>query len=401
MLMPPTPITVIRIDVMNAVVADRGLFAGAKGIYASHIAEHAPANMVNVIEVNLVSLCLTGVITPTPPDRNTRIVEVANVVMRHLIVPALADPYSDCAHENTAARLDNVVVHGAKPSVLLGFGAVARGPFANPDSAGAKIVQMAANHAALPAGVPEPDAISADMSNLAIFYSNLARVIGHDYCGNTEGGLAVTLSFRRQNILRVLKLQAAQREVLHGAIGAAFEANEIFDHRRHHLCLGHIFARQRDVRQCAVAVEKPFTRSIEGFSEVLQVVGRWPPPLKERPGRSVTGDQRARLFVSARHSMPGNLPRMINHRGDVTQPVRGHLKNGGEVLRAACDRPAAEVRFLAGEGVNSPPHLPRHIIIELVGYARAGGSLAVYPQLLEIPPPGLYFRHRGGPNTVG
>jgi len=32
------------------------------------------------------------------------------------------------------------------------------------------------------------------------------RVIGHDYGGNTEGSLAIPMPFRRQDILRVLKL---------------------------------------------------------------------------------------------------------------------------------------------------------------------------------------------------
>ena len=92
---------------------------------------------------------------------------------------------------------------------------------------------------------------------------------------------------------------------------------------------------------------------------------------------------------------------MINHRGHVTQPVAGNLKNRGQVLGTTCDRPAAEVRFLAGKGVEALSHLLRHVIIELVGAARASGPFAVHPQLLEIPSPVLHLRHRGGPNAVG
>jgi hypothetical protein len=95
---------------------------------------------------------------------------------------------------------------------------VSSGPFSNPDSARTEIMQMAMEHAAVPTGVPKPDTISANMANLTIFQGNVARVIGHDYGGNTKGGLAITMSFGRQNILRVLKLQSAQRECCTGPL---------------------------------------------------------------------------------------------------------------------------------------------------------------------------------------
>ena len=71
-----------------------------------------------------------------------------------------------------------------------------------------------------------------------------------------------------------------------------------------------------------------------------------------------------------------------------------------EIVTAAGDGTASQIRLLAGERIDAAPYLARHVIVKLVGCAGTGGAVAVDPQLFETPPAGFVLRNDGFPNAI-
>ena len=113
-------IAVVGIDVVDHVVADGGAGRNAQGIDAAHVAQHAPTEVMDVVELDLVVVCGAGVIAPAPADGNARIVEIGDVVVRDLVVGAVADPHAHRAAIEAAAGADDVVVDDAMPGGVRG-----------------------------------------------------------------------------------------------------------------------------------------------------------------------------------------------------------------------------------------------------------------------------------------
>ena len=82
----------------------------AQRVDAAHVAQHAPAEVVNVVEVDRVVLGEAFGVSPTPADRDAGVEEVGDVVVGDLVVAALADPHADRAGEDASAGVDDVVV---------------------------------------------------------------------------------------------------------------------------------------------------------------------------------------------------------------------------------------------------------------------------------------------------
>ncbi len=101
------------------------------------------------------------------------------------------------------------------------------------------------------------------------------------------------------------------------SVGTAVEAHELSGHRRDHLCLGQVFAGQRDIGQRAVALKEPFAGRVERGAEILEVIALVGTPLEERPGRAGGGDQQVFCFVGAGDAVARHLPRVIDHRRHV------------------------------------------------------------------------------------
>src|SRR5258708_31699717 len=68
---------------------------------------------MDVVELNCVSLRYTFAVAPAPADGYARVTEVGDVVVRDLIVAAVANPHRHAAGEDVAAGLNDVVVHDA------------------------------------------------------------------------------------------------------------------------------------------------------------------------------------------------------------------------------------------------------------------------------------------------
>ena len=95
---------------MDDVMANGRALGWPQGVDATHVAEEAPSEMVNVIEFDSVSLCQAFGVSPAPPHGDTGVIKVSNFVMRHLVVTTMADPNSHGAREDTTTMADNIVL---------------------------------------------------------------------------------------------------------------------------------------------------------------------------------------------------------------------------------------------------------------------------------------------------
>ena len=111
---PPAAV-IVGIDVVDDVVADGGAGRGAEGVDAAHVAQHAPAEVMDVVELDLVVVGRAGRVAPSPADGNARVAEIGDVVVRDLVVGAVADPHAHRAAVEVAAGADDVVVDDAMP----------------------------------------------------------------------------------------------------------------------------------------------------------------------------------------------------------------------------------------------------------------------------------------------
>ncbi len=115
-------VTVVRIDVVDNVVADRGPFSQSQRVNASHITQDAPAQVMDMIELNHVVGRDGGCVAPTPTNRNTGVEVIADVVVSHLIVPAVANPHANRTVVDAGSLVNDIVVTNDMAGLRVGFG---------------------------------------------------------------------------------------------------------------------------------------------------------------------------------------------------------------------------------------------------------------------------------------
>ena len=90
----------------------------AEGVHPAHVAEHAPAEMMDMVVGDTVVVGRAGSKAPDPTHGDAQLVQVANLVVRDLIVSAVPDKHARPGGEHAAAVVDEVVVDG----VVAGIG---------------------------------------------------------------------------------------------------------------------------------------------------------------------------------------------------------------------------------------------------------------------------------------
>src|SRR5690349_1621724 len=127
-----------------------------------------------MVELDLIALGQAWPISPDPSYRDTRVVEIANIVVRDLVIAATADPDTDTAGEETPTGTDNIVVHHN----MMGPVRLDRSIFAYPDprSACAQILHQGPLQPALHAASAEPDPIETHVRDFAILDRQMIRI---------------------------------------------------------------------------------------------------------------------------------------------------------------------------------------------------------------------------------
>ncbi|OPZ97833.1 MAG: hypothetical protein BWY71_01475 [Planctomycetes bacterium ADurb.Bin412] len=187
-------IEVVGIDVMDTVVIDGGALGQSQGIDAAHVAEDTPADVVDMVEVDMVVDGNGRGVAPGPADGNSGIIKVADIVVGNLVVAAVADPDTNRAMVEAGAAVDDAVVHG---DVVGLFGRLPDNPLAHFDAAGTEIVEEGPGDGAVPAAAAEPHAINADMTDFAILERYIPGAVQHDGGGDGYFRLPVAVAAGR------------------------------------------------------------------------------------------------------------------------------------------------------------------------------------------------------------
>jgi hypothetical protein len=204
---------------------------------------------MNVIEINVISHRCTGCVAPGPTHAYAGVEEIRDVVVGHLVVAAVTDPDTDPAREDASARLYDAVINDIAAGVGVWLGVFFLPAKAEPHSASAEIVQVRTHYPAISAGPPEPHRIRADVGHFAIFNPEVACAVRLYYRLNALRGLAVRMTFGREDILRVLEPQSPKCQVFHVTVlvRLAGKYQELLRDRRNHLSGGHVFTGPREV----------------------------------------------------------------------------------------------------------------------------------------------------------
>ena len=127
----------------------------------------------------------------------------------------------------------------------------------------------------------------------------MPRPVDHHDRLDGRGRLGRLEAAGRREPLGVPERQPLERHVLDELARRRIALNheEPLDHRRDHLGLGHVLARQRLVVERAVAGQEPLAGRVQRRAKILQVVARVALPRVPRLHPLAAGDQRVPLGV--------------------------------------------------------------------------------------------------------
>ncbi len=399
---PPASVAV-GVDVVDAVVRDGRPLGRPEGVDAAHVAHHAPSEVVDVVEVDRVPLADARGVAPAPADGDPGVEEVGDLVVRDRVVGAVADPDGAAAGEDPAAVAEDAVVDDDVVGEVGGLRVVVRPALADLDAAGAEVVKEAPHDAAVAAGAAEPDAVRPDVADLAVLEGNALRAVGRDDARDGDRRLGVGVARGREAVRGVAEGEPLEGDVLDELPrrGVALDFDERRQDRRDDAGLRQVLARERVDRERPVAVEEPLAGRVEGGLDVLDVVSLARLPLPEGPRRGAPGDERPRLRVDRGDAVDREGPRVVGGDDRVGELLLRERVERLEVLPAPAEGAAAEVRVLAGRGVDPAVDPAEHVVIELVRRAGAGRAPAVDVELFEVKRALLHLGDLGGPDAAG
>ena len=213
---------------MDMVVADGRAFRIAERIDATHVAQHALPDVMDVVEFNLVADADRRRVAPCPADGYACVEQIAYVVVRHDVVATVSNPHADGAVVDASATLDDAVVNG-----LLADGQFFRRHSHAPTDADfhtarAHVMYPALLQAVVITAVVEMDAVDANGADLALFEINARRIDEMDDGGNVHFRLPAAMAVRRQNVARMAERQSFESDIrnIHSHVFIAFDFNE-------------------------------------------------------------------------------------------------------------------------------------------------------------------------------
>ena len=153
---------------MDHVVAHGSAGRGAQGVDAAHVAHHAPAEVMDMVELDGVVMGFAGGVTPSPTDGDAGVGQIGDVVVRDLVVGAVSDPDADGAAVETSAAADDVVIDDAMSGGVGALRIFVVPALADVNSAAGHVVNQASLDAAVLAAAAEPNGMAADVGDLAV-----------------------------------------------------------------------------------------------------------------------------------------------------------------------------------------------------------------------------------------
>ena len=273
---------------MHDVVSDAA--AGrAAGVNPGQIAEHALADVVDVIVFDDIAPGLAG---PEILDRahgDARVEQVVNVVVNDLVVGIVAHEHAHRFRSEPPAVGDLVVGHGDPPAVrALRHGGLAlesplghpagpvrlpREEVADPDSSRADIRDPVARDLDVRAAHAHLDAVVADVLDAAAGDGASLGVIEQQRAGHFDSGLERRGIVGRRLPLGMRKGEAFETEVVDRGARAPDHPHHLRQPRRDDLGRRHLLSRPRQIVQpSARPIEIPLAGSVQRLEDVLHPV---------------------------------------------------------------------------------------------------------------------------------
>ena len=380
-------------DVVDPVVVQHRARRHAQRVDAADIAEHAVAEVMDVVPRDLVVVRRGRFASgPAPAQMHAGPAEVADLVVRDP-VEARAAPQKHAAGgpKQLAAVVDEVVVHDVVRGEEAG-GGIGRPALRQIRASAAQVVEVALPDHVPDAAFPQRDAVFAEPRELAALEGRVPQAGGEQGAFLRVRALDAVGIVRAQVGVGVLEREAAEHEVLDerpGLRGAAERHQRGRQTRRDDLSLLHLLAGQRMVVERAlVGVEMPLAGCVERLAHALHVISRLAGEKKH--ARRPRKHDAVAVAVHLPDAVERVHPVVEEHDGGVRRVLQR-----GEVALAIRH---AEAELILRGVVRLQP--PRVEVAPLVRHPRPHPPLAVDEQLVERPPPLAHPGHVGGPQAV-
>ena len=370
---------------MHHVAVDGGPFGRTQRVDRAHVAQHAPPDVVDVVEINVIALGQAIRITPPPPDRDAGVAEVGNLVVGNAVVGGMPDPYADGTGEDMPPVADDVVVERDVMRTLILLAPYAG--LAEAHAAGAQVMDVGPLDTAVATASAKPHAIGPRVCHLAAVDVDVLGAVDHHDSLDRRRRLRRFKATLGHGVARVAKGKPFQPDVAHEDTvrGVAFENDEFVEHRRNRLRRGGVFARAGLVVQHAVPRQKPLAGLVQRREEVLEVEARAGAKRVPALHALAGGDYGVAGNVYAVQVAARVVPLVVGNENNVRELV---LAQGRERLDGV---------GVGRDGLaRLPGHAPAplvedllrdvdHVVIELVRRPGADSPFAVDVELLEIP----------------
>ena len=166
----------------------------AEGVDATHVGEHALAEVVDVVEGDPVVVGAALGVAPAPADRDAGVIKIIDIVVLDRALRGMADPHADRRGVEAAAVGDRAV--GDRDPLHRSAGEVDRArraprlraaAGADQDAAGTEVEQVAPLHRAVVAARPKLKGVAADL-----LHGDMLKV---DIPGSSGGNRAADVDF--------------------------------------------------------------------------------------------------------------------------------------------------------------------------------------------------------------
>src|SRR2546425_434660 len=182
----------VRPHVMNQVVAQDRSHLNSQRVNAAHVAEHALADVVKVIELDDIVVAGRFPIAPIPSHGNGGVIKVVNVIVRDPILTALKNNETDGWRINTAELMKMVVVDDMAVAHFKRVLALRR--LADANAARANVVNFIRDDVATLATFAQLQGVSAEMSKDAMFNQTVHRAFSQDIAAHVDRSLRVQVT---------------------------------------------------------------------------------------------------------------------------------------------------------------------------------------------------------------
>ena len=254
------------VNVVDEVAAQDGARLHAERVDAAHVAEHALAEVMDVVAFDAVAARDRVAVAPDPAARDAAVVQVVDVVVRDHVVEAVHDEDAHRAREHAPAGVNGVVGDdvAARAVTRGGIGV----PAVDPYPAGAEVGDLVPDDADVEATLAEHDPVQPQVPERAARKPAVPRVFHVDDAGQVARrlrGRAVavvrfhvvtdleTLQRPGAGLAPVAALEGQVREAhaLDRALRRAAQQQELLARGRVDLHLVRGLSRQRQIEQPA------------------------------------------------------------------------------------------------------------------------------------------------------